>query len=102
MRESPIETLTSYFGQRITFVLAKPLAVNKGGIVALSIPTWAPAFAINLSRRYVWRASRRAHHCDRVSDIKHGAAQETPGKTRSYGCVYESAQLVYSAVLASR
>ena len=55
----------------------------------------------DISNSNSWRASRRAHHCDKVSDIKNGAAHEKLGSTRSYGCLYKGARLVYSATLAN-
>lgn len=100
VRQSPVETLTSYFGRTVTFVLAKPLSIHKGAVVALSIPTWAPAFAVDISNTNVWRASRGTKKCDKVKDIKAGSAQQTVGKSRTYGCVYKGAKLVYSAGLA--
>lgn len=43
VRKAPVQILNPYFGTRVTFALDKPLNVFEGNIVALTIPTWAPA-----------------------------------------------------------
>ena len=62
--ESPVQTLTPYFGQTVQFPLATSLAINKGDVVALTVPTWAPALGLGLGRNTVWRASRDIDACD--------------------------------------
>ena len=100
VRQSPLEVLTPYFGQTVTFVLAKPLLIRRGTIVALTIPTWAPAFAVNLASSNVWRASRNRNKCDKVADIKAGSSHNQVGNVRNYACAYKGAKLTYSATLA--
>ena len=48
----------SYFGRTVQFPLYTSLLVHKGYVVALTVPTWAPALAIGLDNRNAWRASR--------------------------------------------
>ena len=43
---SPVEALTPYFGETVQFPLERSLAVKKGWLVALTVPTWAPALAV--------------------------------------------------------
>jgi len=43
VRQTPVQILNPYFGTTVTFALEKPLNVVKGHIVALTVPTWAPA-----------------------------------------------------------
>ena len=81
------------------FKLGEPLAVRKGNIVALSIPTWAPAFAFDLSQANAWRASRQPGHCTNATDLRQGKPQQVVGSRRVYGCRYEGARLLYTATL---
>src|SRR6188472_1690613 len=63
VRQSPIEILNPYFGSTPVFALDHPLTVLKGQVVALTIPTWAPMFAFNVSADNTWRGSRLPEHC---------------------------------------
>jgi hypothetical protein len=74
--------------------LDEPLEVDRGNIVALTVPTWAPAFGVNLPRNNWWRSSRRRGDCDNVSQR---AAQQFQGSLRMYGCTYFRARLLYTA-----
>jgi hypothetical protein len=83
-----------YFGASPSFALDKPLAVKPGNIVALTVPTWAPAFARDLSRSNWWRSSRSKGHCDNVSQH---TELESIGKVATFGCTYHTARLLYTA-----
>jgi hypothetical protein len=98
---SPIETLTDYLGQTTTFTLDTPLRVKPNNVVALSVPTWAPAFAINQSADTKWQASRKKESCNDTEDILAGTPQDAVGSLRSYGCVYKTARLLYSATVVA-
>ena len=91
---SPTFDVTKYLGSTPTFALPRPLTVKPGYIVALTVPTWVPAFAVNLSSDEVWRSSRDPKHCD---DVQQKAAQVTRGEAASYKCVYRTARLMYTA-----
>jgi hypothetical protein len=93
LRQSPLFRVDHYFGSSPTFVFDKPIRVSKGNIVALTVPTWAPAFGVNLPRTNWWRSSRPKGKCDNVSQ---NAAQRTPGAVREYGCTYFRARLLYT------
>jgi hypothetical protein len=99
--QSPVEELTDFLGQTTTFTLDVPLRVKPGQIVALSVPTWAPAFAINQSADTKWQASRKKGKCTDTGDILAGTPQEAIGTLRSYGCVYKTARLLYSATVVA-
>ena len=92
--QSPIFTVDQYFGASPSFALDNPLAVKPGNIVALTVPTWAPAFARDLSRNNWWRSSRRKGHCDNVSGH---AEMGTLNGVDTFGCTYHTARLLYSA-----
>jgi hypothetical protein len=98
-KQSPVEELSALLGQTITFTLDVPLRVKPGQIVALSVPTWAPAFAINQSANTKWQASRKKGKCTNTTDILAATPHEGLGSLRSYGCVYKTARLLYSATV---
>ncbi len=102
VRQSPIEVLNPYFGTTPIFALDHPLTVLKGQIVALTIPTWAPMFAFNVSADNTWRGSRLPEHCASKDDIQGGHPQQGVGKTKTYGCYYSNARLLYTATLVKK
>lgn len=104
LRESHVERLRGWFGHTASFALDRPLKIGPGQIVALTIPTWAPAFAVDHSRNSRWRASRRKTSrrggCvtrDGFANIAAGSAQQRLGSRRTYGCGYWGTRLLYSA-----
>jgi hypothetical protein len=90
--ESQVFNLANYLGSTPTFVLAKPIKVQPGWIVGLTVPTWAPAFAVGLGADQAWRSSRSKSSCN----SQQSAAQQTIGGTRSYQCLFRTARLLYS------
>jgi len=86
--------LTDYLGTTPQFALNRALPVGPRDVVALTVPTWAPAFAVKLGQDQAWRSSRASKSCNNVQQM---AAQQTIGTTRSYGCFYRTARLLYSA-----
>ncbi len=94
LRESRAYQVERFFGSSPTFVLPQPLQVRKGEIVGLTIPTWAPAFARDLSKTNWWRASRQRGKCDEVGQ-RAQFGQE--GTVRRFGCDYHTARLLYTA-----
>jgi hypothetical protein len=102
LRESPTIKVSPYFGQKTIFSLAKPLYIQKGQIVALTVPTWVPAFAVGISRQNAWRGSRHSGKCTTNSDIQAGNPHQKVGTAREYGCTYRTARLLYTAYLATK
>lgn len=100
--QSPVEELAPFLGTTTTFALQHPLTVKQGQIVALTVPTWAPAFAVNQGGGSTWAASRKRNKCNKAADIQAGSAQEKVGSDRSYSCVYKTARLLYSATVVAR
>ncbi len=97
--QSPIRVLTPYLGQRVRFGLTRGLPVQPGNIVALTVPTWAPAFGINLPAKNVWRASRHQGRCRNPRDLRRSRPQQIPDSKRAYGCRYRGYRLLYTATL---
>jgi hypothetical protein len=90
---SPLFDLTNYFGSEPTFALPRPLTIKPGYVVGITVPTWAPAFSVNLGDDMQWRSSRDPKNCD---DVRQDAAQDIRGSNRTYGCVYKTARLLYT------
>ena len=88
--------LAPYFGTTPQFPLAKSIPVKKGQVVALTVPTWAPALATGLGSDTSWRASREKGQCD---DTQGQTAQLQPNQLAQYYCLYRTARLTYSATM---
>ena len=102
--QSPVEELEQYFGTTTTFTLAAPLTVKQNQIVALTIPTWAPALAVGQGGQSLWQASRNRTRCGlkpdtALEDTKAGRPHEIIGADRAYGCSYKTARILYSATV---
>jgi hypothetical protein len=98
-RQGAIKVLSPFLGQTVKF--GSSVKVEKGDIVGISVPTWAPTFAQGLSANNVWRASREPGTCTNATDIRQGEAQQDVGKRATYGCKYSTARLLYTATLVS-
>jgi hypothetical protein len=96
-RQGSIKVLSPYLGQTVKF--GSNLPVEKGDIVGLTVPTWAPAFAQDLDAANVWLASREEGTCKNATDIRQGEPQQKLGTHRDYGCKYTTARLLYTATL---
>lgn len=131
VRQGPVEILNPYFGTTVTFALERPLNVVKGQIVALTVPTWAPAMwkprACNavydsmldpdrcdaLYRKYAARTSRNPRgddECTLRRDPETGEPNEVLAKSRPqtgidsvrrYGCYYGPQVMLYSATIVA-
>jgi hypothetical protein len=93
--QGPVEKLAPYFGQTVQFPLATAIDVKKGNVIALTVPTWAPALTQLLDDGSSWRASRPKDHCD---DTETQTAQVRLRQLTQYRCLYR-ARLTYSATL---
>jgi hypothetical protein len=94
LAQSPAYRLDDLFGTAPTFVLDKPIRVTRNNVVGITVPTWAPAFAVGLKRDHWWRSSRQARRCDNVSQR---AQQERLMSVEVFGCTYFTARLYYTA-----
>ncbi len=96
--QSPIVKLEPYFGKTAQFPLETTLTVKKGDVVALTVPSWAPALALGFGKDTSWRASRSKSQCSSTSAQ---TTQTQIGAAVQYYCLYQTARLVYSATLIS-
>jgi len=94
LQQSPSFRLDPHFGTAPTFVLDKPMRVRRKQIVALTVPTWAPAFAVGLQRDHWWRSSRAAKRCE---NVKQNAQFTKVASQKTFGCTYFTARLYYTA-----
>ena len=88
----PTGEAAAYFGQTAQFPLPTSIPVKKGELVALTVPTWAPALALNFANATSWRASRSKAECTSTS------TQTGPhpiGTSVQYYCLYQTARLTY-------
>lgn len=92
--QSEVFDVTRYFGSTPTFALSRPLTVKKDYVVAITAPTWIPSFAVSQPETEAWRSSRDNDRCD---DVRQPAAQDNRGSLRTYGCLYRTARLLYTA-----
>jgi hypothetical protein len=93
--QSPVVELSDELGSSPLFTLAEPIAIQKGDIIALTVPTWIPNFAVDLPNDNAWRASRERDRCENPDDIKDGKPHQKVGSTRTYGCLYRQARVLY-------
>jgi hypothetical protein len=92
---SPVMPLSDYFGQTVQFPLDRALKVEKGNVIGLTVPSWAPALSTLTDDGSSWRASRGLRACDNTDSQ---TAQTTVGALTQYRCLYR-ARLTYTATL---
>ena len=100
LARSEVFEVQDYFGSSPTFVLEEPLEVKRGNIVALTVPTWAPALAGDQQESTVWRSSRRRGRCGRDGPPARLAppAPQGIGRPAKWACNYKGARLLYTAL----
>jgi hypothetical protein len=96
--QSPMVKLQPYFGKTAQFPLETTIPVKKGYVIALTVPSWAPALALGFANTTSWRASRPKAGCTTTSSQ---TVQTTLGTSAQYYCLYQTARLTYSATLIS-
>jgi hypothetical protein len=96
--QSPLVTLEPYFGMTAQFPLATTIAAKKGDVIALTVPSWAPALSLGFGNDTSWRASRPKKQCTSTGAQ---TAHTQVGLPVQYYCLYRTARLTYSATLIS-
>lgn len=95
--QGSVRVLSPFLGQTVRF--GASLRVRKGDIVGLTVPTWAPAFAEGLPASNSWRASREPGKCTNTTAVRQGEPQQRVGRRATYGCLYKTARLLYTATV---
>jgi hypothetical protein len=95
--QGPVTELNDDLGTKPLHTLETPIPIREGDIIALTVPTWIPNFAVDLSNRNVWRASREKGACEDSNDIKKGEPHQKVGRERAYACTYRQARILYTA-----
>jgi hypothetical protein len=96
--QTPVQQVESYFGQTVQFPLDRSISVKRGQVVALTVPTWAPALTQLIDDGSSWRASRAKNRCN---DTDNQTAQTKMDQRTQYRCLYK-ARLTYSATLITQ
>lgn len=130
VRQSPTQVLNPYFGRTVHFALTRPLNVIRNQVVALTIPTWAPAFwtpracsasrygglvdpagCARAKRNYSYRGSRAPDKCilgfepntDNPNEaLRKTRPQQKVNSVKRYGCYYEGSRLLYTATVVAK
>jgi hypothetical protein len=93
--QSEAFAVDEYFGSSPTFVLEPALRVRRGNWVAITVDTWAPMFANNLTRSDWWRSSRAKRSCDPPRSLNQFAMEDLR-EISVFGCTYHGARLLYT------
>jgi len=110
MKRSPVEGLNKYLGDVSTIRLDRRIKVKKGWVVALTVPTWAPALARVMTdakpsrpdTSYNWRAGRERNTCAQAPNMKNSEPQTKPKSKRAYGCRFSAEQLTYRVKVTNK
>jgi len=97
--KSPIVHLQPWFGKTATIRLHRTLRVKPADTIALIVPTWVPALALNFPADTTWAASRASGHC---SDVALQTVQDVVGSQATYACSYPTGQVTYAATERTR
>jgi hypothetical protein len=94
--QSDLYRVDHYFGSSPTFALPQPLRVKKTNWIAITVPTWAPILAHNLTGADWWRTSRAKGSCEEPKSFN-AFAMDDLRQVSIFGCTYHTARLLYSA-----
>jgi hypothetical protein len=96
LAQSDVYDVDKYLGSSPTFVLDQPMRVKKTNWIGITVPTWAPIFANNLTNADWWRSSRAKGRCEPPKSLDQFAMQELR-EVNVFGCTYHSARMMYTA-----
>ena len=96
LAQSDVYDVDKYLGSSPTFVLDQPMRVKKTNWIGITVPTWAPIFANNLTNADWWRSSRAKGRCEPPKSLDQFAMQELR-EVNVFGCTYHGARMMYTA-----
>ena len=76
---SPLQRLQPYFGTTVQFPLDRTLTVRKGYLVALTVPSWAPALALGHGQRHAVAGEPPDQRLRRAGQAVGAARPREPG-----------------------
>lgn len=98
-----VKKLDPYFGGETTFALPKSIAVKKGDVLGLTVPSWAPTLVQGYGTNTSWRASRPAGRCGGTTDERkkdyYVDTTLASGKSGTFNCLYKAERMGYTATL---
>lgn len=87
-------------GKPQSFALAKPLAVKRGDVIAITTDTWLPSFTVvGQSSTSSWRASRPKGKCTSKEDLSTPRMHKKIDQIKQYACGYTGARILYHATV---
>jgi len=96
LAQSDVYDVDKYLGSSPTFVLDQPMRVKKTNWIGITVPTWAPIFANNLTNADWWRSSRAKGRCEPPKSLDQFAMQVLR-EVNVFGCTYHGARMMYTA-----
>ncbi|MDO9409137.1 hypothetical protein [Patulibacter sp.] len=100
---SSIKKLDPYFGGETTFALPTSIAVKKGDVLGLSVPSWAPTLVQGYGTNTSWRASRPTGRCGGTTDERkkdyYVDTTLSVGRSGTFNCLYKAERMSYTATL---
>lgn len=99
MGHSEMFELNEFFGTKAWFTLHKRMHVRRKDLLALTIPTWAPVLATNLSEKERWRGSRKHRRCN---DVSPHSEHQSVGSEARYRCLYTTSRLLYTGLVIDK
>jgi hypothetical protein len=102
---SPIVDLSPYYGKTVQFPLAKSLPANKGRIIALNVPSWAPALQIGQPNTTSWHGARPTGKCGISTNTVDNSYQLfldsyiRLGKIGNLACLYQGTRVTFSVTM---
>ena len=96
--KAPMMKLQQWFGMYVQFPLEESIPVKKGQLLALSVPTWAPAPAGEPRRGHLVALEPPKGSCN---DTAEQSALVGDTDSAQFYCLYRTARLTYSATLVS-
>jgi hypothetical protein len=97
--QSAVFDVRSWFGKKAWFVPKKRIHVEKGSVIGLTLPTWAPVLATDLRKRERWRSSRKPDHCD---ELERDRARENIGEITKFQCLHSTARILFTALIVPK
>jgi hypothetical protein len=98
-KQSDVYDVRPWFGKKAWFVPKERIHVERGSVIGLTLPTWAPVLATDLRKRERWRSSRKPDHCD---ELERDRARETIGEITKFECLHSTARLLFTALVVKK